>query len=275
MPRLKSANTFFLHDMSYVSKSIFEMLQAREQQIIESQHLSSRSGIVAPIKAFIFLYLTGMRVGELLPPEPEFNAQPVLTYQKKDNYTYMVVQRIAEKHIIDRYPPSESFPIGKPRRREVVICNIPIDDFYEWNLWNYITDNGNNMTVNFANKWGWETRNNLTHAIANAFKADLTDGVHEYPNRSLNCHILRHWRAFSLLINKGYDEPLVQRLFTWNDDKMLGYYASVRRMLNSKEQLQMIDRVIARNAAHARQYYDLGHITASHAEEETDDTATQ
>ena len=266
--RLPTINTFFMNDMSYVSKTIYELVQQRDMQIMDNSHLSSRKGIINPIKTFIFLYLTGMRVGELVPQYPSINPQPTLTYQKKQNYTYFIVTRIAEKHITE-HMLQNGYKV--PKKREIVITHIPVDDFYEWNLWNYITDNNNDLSVSFAHRWTFENRNNLTHAISNIFKTNLTDGVNNYINRGLNCHILRHWRAFSLLVNKSYDRELIQRLFSWNDEHMLSYYASIKRMLNAKEQLQMIDRIIMRNKRYSRQYYDVGKITADTNDEDDEE----
>lgn len=267
-PRLPTINTFFMKDMSYVSKSVYDLVQQRETQIMNNKYISSRKGVANIIKIFAFLYLTGMRVGELLPQYPSINPQPTITYQRKKNYTYFIVTRIAEKHITEHMIKDNH---KVPKKREIVITHIPVDDFYEWNLWNYVTDNNNDLTVSFADKFRFEDRNNLTHAISYAFKTDLTDGVKNYNNRGLNCHILRHWRAFSLLVNKSYDRELIQKLFSWNDEHMLSYYASIKRMLNAREQLQIIDRIIMRNKKFSRQYYDVGRITADFKDDEDDE----
>lgn len=67
-------------------------------------------------------------------------------------------------------------------------------------------------------------------------KAKITDGREEYTS-SLVPHMLRHMRAYDLLVNHEYKPQFIQRLMDWDKSDMPFYYGDISEMLKQKEEL--------------------------------------
>ncbi len=127
-------------------------------------------------------------------------------------------------------------------------------------LWEYICESKNRITIDFSSllppryfkltekeklKEYKKTNSNLLNGITkkfNQFKTIITNG-HEELNSSIVPHMLRHLRAFDLIIDHKYQDVLVQRLLDWDSHYMVYYYLDIKNMLQEKDEIsQYINR---------------------------------
>ena len=149
--------------------------------------------------------------------------------------------------------------------REVIAQNFPLDGIYEKRMWDYITDEGQNLNlktwITGFGEYTPTTRTAITNRFKDSFKARLTDGEKIYENHSVNPHILRHLRAYSLLFNKDYKVPLIQSYFGWERIQMLtDHYVYIKRAIKDREQLAMLERTLTDQSHGENNEFALGGI---------------
>ena len=184
-------------------------------------------------KYFFFLYLTGARAKE---PILSLNLELQVRSEKDMNYIY--VKQINEKHFDNNN-----------NRIETEVA-IPIFCEHERLMWKYITNSGKDMNTKHIfefeawaikkNKKGVVRQDNLTRYISN-FRTglwDLQGNLHK--NERISPHILRHSRAFSMLVNHQAPIPLILGIMRWNSNQMLFYYTYLKRSMKFGNMLKMI-----------------------------------
>jgi integrase len=228
---MKYANNLYLTDLSDVSKTIY---QAGQRYIKWVNKQESPRGIKSPaylVKLFYLDYLTGARIGEMLR-EP----YPKLQRDKINRHEIVIVTKINQKH----------WKSKKEGLREMMIQMIPIRGPYETAMWEYVTDEwGNTNTGSWLSSFGgYKARNSITNRFKHHFKATLTDGSNIYEDRGIPPHVLRHLRAYNLLLNRGYEESFIQVFFGWSRKAMLEHYTYIKLALQGKQLKQMVERML-------------------------------
>ncbi|MEM4066536.1 MAG: tyrosine-type recombinase/integrase [Candidatus Micrarchaeaceae archaeon] len=75
------------------------------------------------------------------------------------------------------------------------------------------------------------------------FKTRITDG-RKAVDYHLLPHMLRHLRAYCLLINYGLPPELVRRLLGWTSKAMVDYYAEINAAMQEKEEIAIYEQMI-------------------------------
>jgi len=113
-------------------------------------------------------------------------------------------------------------------------------------MWVLITDGGLALSASEIfrfQEWKSIKKENLSCLIKTNFRADLRDTRGKLHRESgITPHILRHMRAFSVVVNYGVEVPLVVKWFGWTDQRMLYYYAHIRTKLSTRNQVEMLKR---------------------------------
>jgi integrase len=123
---------------------------------------------------------------------------------------------------------------------------VPVFNTAEQRMWNFITDGG--LTLNAKDmfeidKWKSTARNNMWSLIKSNFKVDLRDDNGKlHKDCGISPHILRHMRAYNVIVNYGVEVPYAVAFFGWKDERMLYYYAHIRDSMNIKSQVDMLRR---------------------------------
>lgn len=176
-------------------------------------------------KYMFFLFLSGSRAMEPILSE---NMQLEVRSDSGNNYIY--IKRVNEKH---------KEPNGDRQQIEVI---VPIFCEYERKMWKYITNKGMEMNTKqifqFDN-WGRLNHRKLNGYISN-FRVDLRDNNNSLKKQCrLTPHILRHMRAFNMLINHKAQDTFIIKIMGWNNTQMLYYYAHIRNMLTQQGMLKI------------------------------------
>lgn len=229
----KRTNKWTYADLSKnISQQTWEIGQAyivrfRDEKT-KPRHLNAYP--VQLVKYFYFLYLTGSRL-----MEPVCEPRPQINIINKDGKVYIAIHKVNEKHkALDG------------SGREVIDQALPVFNQYEQSMWNFITDGG--MVTDTADifkfdKWRSRTKHNMNCLLKTNFRTNLRDeNGRVHIDYGITPHILRHMRAFNVIVNYGVEVPLAIRWFGWTDQRMLYYYAHIRKALNIGSQVEMLKR---------------------------------
>lgn len=152
------------------------------------------------------------------------------------------------------------FTIISPRR----ITTLPFraENIYEHALFSYLLQNHLQVTIDFTpllppryaeldpeallenTRKHPDMFNGLTIKFK-MFKSDITDGRQIIKNSSITPHMLRHARAYDLIVLHGYKKALVQQLLNWDSENMVDHYTDIRDMLKESELIQEYERTPA------------------------------
>lgn len=149
------------------------------------------------------------------------------------------------------------FNIGKRRISSHIWC---CENAEEKALWEYLCEGKGRITIDFnvllpprfhkmpeeARLKEYETTNgNFLNGITLKFKqftTNITNG-REVKETNIVPHMLRHLRAYDLIVNHHYNDILVQRLLDWDNHNMVYYYLDIKDMLQEEDEiLQYIER---------------------------------
>jgi integrase len=210
-------------------------------------------------KYFYFLYLTGSRLNEPLLGNPKIQFVHRNPVGGKVGASYINITKTNEKHFLQKVPLSDKDPgfdsMGRRRRkpldlekskRDVNYMTLPILCESEFLMWKLITEEGDNLNVENIFKfkqWGKLYDARLSRFISRNFKTDLRDDrdiLHK--NTGITPHILRHMRAYNVLINHSIPDKIAMNWFAWSDQKMLYYYAHIKAQLKFKGQIELLDQ---------------------------------
>jgi len=227
--RRRNCNNWYFSNQSDICKQVWDIGQAYLTKFKDDKTKPHRHNWfpVQLTKYFYFLYLTGARLNEpFLKPGIELNTG------FQDGYSYMQVTRVNEKHFT-----------RQTANREVIAAIMPIFDIYEQQMWNFITDGGNVFNTEQIFKfseWGNVADDRISRLVKRNFKTNLRDeagNVHK--NAGITPHILRHMRCANLILHRVREE-LILRWIGWADKRMMYYYAHIKRILDVRNQTQMI-----------------------------------
>ncbi len=141
--------------------------------------------------------------------------------------------------------------IGK---RRIVSHMWQAENKEESALWEYVCEQKSRITINFNSllppryaklqekeKLVEYNRNNgnLLNGITlkfKQFKTLVTDG-RTTVNTNIVPHMLRHLRAYDLIVNHHYKDILVQRLLDWDTHDMVYYYLDIKNMLQMEDEI--------------------------------------
>lgn len=176
-----------------------------------------------------YTYLTGGRLMDGIVHTPQINIV------NKEGKVYVAISKVNQKHkALDG------------TGREVIDLALPVFNEYEQAMWNFITDGGLTTDANEIfqfDRWKSTSKHNLNCLIKTNFRTDLRDEAgHVHRDHGITPHIFRHMRAFNVIVNYGVDVPLAIKWFGWTDQRMLYYYAHIRKALNISNQVEMLKR---------------------------------
>jgi hypothetical protein len=154
------------------------------------------------------------------------------------------------------------FIIVSPRR----LTTIPFraENIYEHALFSYLLQNHLQETIDFTSLLPPRyasmdpeamLKNTTKHSDMfngltikfKMFKTDITDGRQIIKNTSITPHMLRHARAYDLIVLHGYKKAVVQQLLNWDTENMVDRYTDIRDMLKENELIQEYERTPPNN----------------------------
>lgn len=229
----------FLYDMRGIDEQIFNIVK----EFMERTKAFRYKELWA--KYFIFLYLSGARRME------PFLSNPTVSKFEEEGEMYYRIRRVNEKHFEGRKP-----------RRQLLSQLFKAWNKHEQALFEFLLGEKNEVALDFTplidpqNKHpeiaehlqvAYNGRDELHYRIgaqistrfAQLFKADITNHENEkVSNTGIVPHMLRHIRAYDLLIGKDLPEGLCAKLIGWKP-VMLQYYADISRSMQEKEEMDI------------------------------------
>ncbi len=188
------------------------------------------------LKYAAFIYLSGARRMEpfLMPP---------YIYLLRQEPRVYVIRKVNEKHF--------------NRAGKRIIEDIPwlVHSDYEMQLFYFLLEGRKEMALNFDQLLGRRINKDIsteelrkigvkiTHGFERNFKMEITNGE-QIKKVGIPIHLLRHLRAYELVVNKGYPPALVQKLVGWSSMNMVFYYAQIQKAMKQKEILAMYEKLI-------------------------------
>ena len=204
-----------------IGQSYYQRLQ---QASTRPPHINKHP--VQLIKYFYLLYLTGARRNELLDkPYPEIEVV------NTPEGVHILVNKLNSKH---RGPQGE---------REIISQALPVMCTAEQDMWNFVLDGGLTTRINDILKLDtWRlSKVTISQQVKNNFRINLKDQAGDlHRNAGITPHVLRHMRAFNILINHHVPPVLAIKWFGWRKEQMLYYYAHIQKMLSQTNQMEML-----------------------------------
>lgn len=228
-PEKKYRSLWYLADSRDICRQIWEIGQEYYKRM-QDPGKRGRHHIANPAhftKLFYWLYLTGARQQEAF-----LEPRPTLEIVNKEGGTYIILQHVNQKHKQSN------------GAREIVTATIPILDIWEQKMWNFITDEGLSTNAEEIFRYDlWKSTNkaNITGLVKHSFFTNLKDEngkVHK--GEGIFPHMLRHTRAYNLLINHNIPKELVKLWMGWKLEDMLYYYAQIARIIQVEDQLEIL-----------------------------------
>jgi integrase len=268
---------WFLRDMNNISQQIYEAISKASA---ESSY-SKNKELWLQYAAYIFL--SGRRRMEpmlLNPTVSLIETRPRIYNITTVNEKHFIVKHRKKKAAETAKHPQEGIdpayakilallekrskkkqPVVPGTERQIIQAPFMVMDKYENALFQFIMKGRKLATLDFTPLLVGRTAKNISLGMSTAelrqvgsyvsrdftgrLKMNITDGVKHLDNASVPLHLLRHIRAYDLLINKDYPPTIIQRLLGWNDIKMVYYYADIVNAFNAKEQISMYKRMAA------------------------------
>ena len=227
-PAKKNKNTWRFHNIANISQEVWKAGQEYMYKMQDSSQRPRRRNKNPALvtKVFYWLYLSGARQQEAFK-----KPYPTLRFQAKADEAWIEVSHLNQKR--------------KKDKKEVISYILPIFDEFERSMWNFISDGGQETKAENIfkyNDWTSTSQSNISHIFERAFKATLvnTDDPDRRPikDEGIPPHLLRHMRAYDVLVNHSINKTDVQKMFGWKSDIMVYYYADINEMLTKEEQLK-------------------------------------
>jgi len=228
-PLKQNRNMWYFHNTTDLSKQIWELGQGYYKRMInpESKPKHPIKNPASLVKLLYFLFLTGAR-----QQEPFLEPFPIVEIVQKPEWTYVVITHVNEKH------PGQKV--------NTVIETIPIFDEYEKKMWEWITDYGSakdGESIFRYKAWKSTRKNNITALFNKNFTTTLEDPNHKvHKNEGISPHILRHLRAYHVLIRHNVPREMAQIWFGWDNQNMIDYYSDIRNVMKVSDQEKMLER---------------------------------
>jgi integrase len=243
---VKNRNRFILvEEGDNISEVIYRVGQEYLKKVNENTKNEKRIGKACLlVKALYFIYLTGSRVNEVFIKEPKLTyfKEKIKTEKGIKEIEFVKVERVLEKHFLNR----------KENIHQDIIQIIPANYGYEADMWSYIFDHfiyGKEYTLDLSGiaKPGTKKENLriiLRRLMVQNFKLKQKNPLTgEIVEEGITPHALRHWRAFNLRVEKGWEEIEVTRTLGWSSPKMIYYYIDILQGVQEKELLKELIKV--------------------------------
>mgnify|MGYP001626464596 FL=1 len=222
-------NSWFLPDMTNIDKAIVHAIEENS----EEGNYHKNKGLW--LKYATFVYLSGARRMEpfLMPP---------YIYLLRQEPKIYVIRKVNEKHF------------NKAGKRIIEDTPWLVHSDYEMQLFYFLLEGRKEISLNFDQLLGrrldkdistQELRllgSKITHKFEKNFIMEITNGEQTLKT-GIPIHLLRHLRAYELVVNKGYPPALVQKLIGWNTMDMVFYYAQIQKAMRQKEVLAMYEKL--------------------------------
>ena len=233
------------------SKTVWEIGEAYRKKYQGGKVRHGHTHPTQLLKYFYFNFLTGAR-----PQEPIIEPEPVINFSSKGNEIWVEVTKVNEKHFKNAVALNkDEAPKGYRQRRKLDLVKstrdtteqaFPVFNEYEQKMWIFLTDGGVLMRgseIFQFKEWKSTKKKNITCLFKTNFRTDLRD-LHGRVHRDsgITPYILRHMRAYNLIVNYGADISWVVKVFGWANDSMLYRYADIRRNLSIRGQLEILRR---------------------------------
>lgn len=140
--------------------------------------------------------------------------------------------------------------------REYAETYIIVDNVYEHAMMQYLLQGRQRMILDFTpllpqkfqeldadSLMNMEYKSSLFSGITKKFKMfkmSITDGTKIIENTNIVPHMLRHMRLYDVKINHKYSNSFIQKMFSWEREEMISYYADVRHMFDKTAMLEEI-----------------------------------
>ena len=225
---------YFPHPINAnISKEIYEMGQRYYNRMQDPKKRPRRrfKSPTALVNAMYFMYLTGCRQQEVFR-----KPYPTMSFHEKTvdgvKLTWIEITRLNQKQ--------------KKEKNKLVDCMIPIFDEWEQKMWEFLTGGGQVTQAEDIFMYRlWKGRRSLRERYVcelfkNAFKTTLINdndpNRRQHKNESISPHILRHARAYDILINRSLERVDCQKILGWISDKMIDHYTDISHRLSKEEQ---------------------------------------
>jgi integrase len=226
-PIRNSRNVWFFHNrQDLICKQVWEIGQKYYERMQDPErkphHRVKYPALL--VKVFYWIFLTGARQQEA------FQQPNSLDISTVDGKTYVTIKRHNEKH--------------RAHGGDEITAVIPVFDEWEQNMWNFITDGGQEtQMVHILNLklWGSIKKDNITLLFKHNFKTSLQEPkgtIHH--DEGITPHILRHMRCYNVLHDHNLRRSTAQIWFGWDNQLMLDYYAHIRAVTTTKDQLKAL-----------------------------------
>jgi hypothetical protein len=234
-PRRKNRNKWYLQNQKDPCREIYELGQEYIHKMEDPKERPRRrmKNPVALVKLFYWLWLTGGRQQEAFK-----KPYPTITIAGRGDKVAVISTHLNQK---------------QKDKKDEVVATIPVFDEWEQAMWNFITDGGREEqgeNIFQYKSWHSTANNNITQLFKYAFTTTLIDPDDPDPKTRIHRasplipHILRHARAFNVLMNHGMrdDKTLVKKWFGWKSDAMLDYYPNIGKVLSTEDQMDILEK---------------------------------
>lgn len=256
---------YFFADMSDTDKAVYDIVQdfMRNTPAFKNKELWA--------KYCVFLYLSGARRIE------PFMMNSTITKIEEDGHIYYRIKKVNAKHFTgSRLKPEVDAETGKVKKSKAVLSNIynpkrkiMENRFVAWNKYekalfefllngnlmvslNFkpllpsygkrakkIDESFNSLSYNGESKAIRQYGSQISDRFSKLFKADVVNQeTMKVEHMGIVPHMLRHVRAYDLLVNKELRESMVQRLIGW-ESEMVYYYADIESSMGEKQETEI------------------------------------
>ena len=230
-PLRRNRNLWYFHDReTLICRQVWEIGQDYLRRMQEPKG-RPRHRIQNPVqltKLFFWLFLTGARQQEAFLSPCTLD----IINNTQDGGTYVTITHRNQKH--------------KEHKGDTVTQVMPIFDEWEQKMWTFITD-GNRESepgkIFGYENWKSTKKSNITALFKTNFRTTLeTPDKKVHRDAGIAPHILRHMRTFNVLHNHHVPDDLAQVWFGWDTKYMIDYYAHIRAVMSTRNQLGMLSR---------------------------------
>lgn len=246
---------------STMDKDILEMVS----MAINNSHYSASNSEF--FQYTLFIWLTGKRSIEPLLRKPTIE----LFIDSNEKQWYHVTSMVA-KHFSTQAMRCISCELTMARTKEAKqhrketghsLIHIgerrisshywPIMSAEERIMWQFLMDGRQTRTLDFSRLVPKRFRglkltdlpnlkslaSQVARRFSNTYKMSITDGSTEVIG-SLTPHMLRHSRAYDLLVNHKKPALWCQRMMDWDNNAMLYYYTDLKNSLHAQEEMLLL-----------------------------------
>lgn len=180
----------------------------------------------ALVKVLFWIYNTGCRQQEVFK-----KPYPTMDIHSDASATWIEISHQNQKQ--------------KKESKRRIDYIIPVFNEWEQMMWNFITDGGKQTQAEAVfqyKNWPSTKNDNISKLFNRNFRTTLIDDddpqQQALADEGITPHILRHARAYDVLVNHHIDKSDVIKMFGWSNDIMVYYYADIAKRLSKEQQLK-------------------------------------